>query len=274
MIAKVNTLILTEELKRQASAPMIFTCDDFNIYYVKYILAPGEHDFLVYEMVCSGLAKYFKIFTPEIALVNVTADYSASLTRNKHFFSAGVVAFGSKFIGTNDHMDNTGKFKLNSQHDLNRYHHPLMLFRTAIFDIHINNVDRHEDNYNILVKTGIKKTFYAIDHFAAFGGSLGKGKFRAQNPLNINQKLIKSEVIRQLLQFYGTEKIEREIDNYLYLCNNSVANIVQEYMTYIPESWGLSERLEERIVSFLLDESRNRLVKKEILEYIYYLKRG
>ncbi|PSL05027.1 HipA family kinase [Cecembia rubra] len=78
MIRQVKTISFKEELKDQNSAPMLFLCDDFELYFCKSRLDYADYDFLVYELLGSHIANYFGIATPDIAFVQFDEESMGS----------------------------------------------------------------------------------------------------------------------------------------------------------------------------------------------------
>src|SRR5665811_345950 len=113
MLHEIKTVTFIEELIHQNSAPMLFLCDDFELYYCKSKLDGSDHDFLVYELIGSRLAVYFEISTPEIAIVRFDLDALGNGFLQKNYnLDHGDLMFGSRYIGPNDHLDKTGRFSI------------------------------------------------------------------------------------------------------------------------------------------------------------------
>lgn len=274
MISSVNAIYFIEELLHNNNAPMKFLCDDDEVYFLKYLtVSEDEFDDLCYEVVCNRLAKHFGIQTPDIAYVtpregSFTKD---KLIRNQAFFEPGIIAFGSKNIGTNDTLDNTGRFSLQTKPNFNRYLNPTDLVKVAIFDVHIHNQDRNEDNYNLLVKNGEKlDEFYAIDHVNVFGGAIARGNLNPSQ-VNLSHKFLTSSYFRTLIKYYSLTDLKNELQDYLYLCRD-IPEIIDETFTTIPTEWSYSDDLPKKIVTFLNNETRNEAMRVEVEEYLDYIK--
>ncbi len=262
------------EFSSTNSAPMLFLADDMeSIYYVKYIheAIPKEFNYLIYELVCNKLALHFEIPSPDVALVEIIKGSfnDSELRRNSNHVVPGVIAFGSKDIGMNDIVDK-GRTIIDSKHTFKRLKNPLDLVKICIFDLHIENIDRSEANFNLLLKKeGKTDEFVAIDNYAAFGGPLGNLEPHLVNFIPNN--IFKSQLFLSIYQYLDKSDIEATIDNYFNKCNSQISNLVKDVFLQLPESWDFTPGLDDKIIDFLLNSKRLDSIKIAIEDFLRFL---
>lgn len=259
-IQSLKTETLVRELNEHASAPLHFKCDGGVDCYVKYILdTPADYDNLAYEWLGSFLAAHFGIATPQIAAVEIIEGSfdAAKLGRNKKHLKHGAICFGSIAIGHNFALDRTGvSMAKPAFYWKNKVENRLDLVKIAIFDLLVDNQDRFEENYNILVEalgTG-KSKFWAIDHAAIFGGNMQRGKIHPYVPV-AGMKYIASQHFKYLCKRLEVNDFRREFDAFMYLCN-SLETVVNDAFDTMPSTWEQSPDLKNRILTFLTDSAR------------------
>ncbi len=147
--------------------------------------------------------------------------------------------------------------------EFNRYLNPSDLIRIAIFDLWIDNIDRHSENYNLLVKLEDNKLkIIAIDHAFAFGGVKAMNIFNENSLPNTYRKLILSPFFKSIVKFIPKKERLVIINEFLSLINNlDIASIINEVFAEIPTSWGIDPNLEKRLADFL--HSNNRIATIE-----------
>jgi hypothetical protein len=145
------------------------------MYFVKYrsgkSLDKNEINCLVFEIVCTSLLQQLNVPVPEQALVTINENSYApgQLVVNKKYIKQGVIAWGSKEIIRADLVKEIEQVKKKTE--FNKLLNPNDLIRIAIFDLWVDNADRHTENYNLLVKMQEGKLkIIAIDH--AFTGCI------------------------------------------------------------------------------------------------------
>ncbi|KEO75247.1 HipA family kinase [Anditalea andensis] len=273
MLKIINTLTFKEELVHQNSAPMLFLCDDYEHYYCKSKLQEPDHDFLIYEMIGSKIADYFNISTPHIALVqydevSLGENYLLKNYNLKH----GDFLFASQYIGPYDHIDNSGRFFIKNRRKYAKIDNPKDILRITLMDIHLNNADRNESNYNLLYQTQ-KFRYYAIDHAALFGGPALRGRFSPGGDPALGNKLLNSFLLRNILKFLSLDQIKLEVDNYFLKCNASLGTVIESVFNSIPKSWTISQGLKERILEYSLNETRLNLGKLLVMKRLTEIKK-
>jgi len=273
MIKEVFTVTFKEEMLDQNSVPIVFLCSDFNTYYCKSKLNESDHDYLVYELIGNKLANHFSITTPEIAYVRFKAESMGYNFFQKNYgLVDGDLLFGSKSIGSYDTVDKTQKFFIKSNKQFAKLANPSDLLRISILDVHLNNSDRNEENFNLLYNTE-KREFYAIDHAAIFGGPALKGKFFPKGMPTLGNKLIGSFLLKNILKYLSFEQIEKEVVSYFLKCGKSLKFSIKEVFDTLPTEWEVSENLESRVSDYVLDETRNKLTQLLLLERLHAIKK-
>jgi hypothetical protein len=274
MIPTVKTITFKDELVHQTSVPMLFLCDDFNSYYCKSQLDNPDHDFLLYELIGNRMGNYFGIATPEIALVTFDEDSlgSAGYLQKNYNLENGDIIFGSKHIGQNDHIDKTGRFSVKHRKQFSKLNNPEDILKITILDIHLNNVDRNEENYNLLFQTN-EARFYAIDHSALFGGPAMKGFFAPKGSPALGGKLLGSFLLKNILKFLSFEQIDRIVEEYFSNCDERLGTEIEGVFDMIPESWTISESLMDRMLTYSCDETRLKFIRLLLINRLYEIKK-
>ncbi len=264
---KISTISLIQELDTDGHSPMKFICSNGSMYYVKYRSGKSfdkkEINCLVFEMVCTKLLMALYVPTPEQALVTITPDsyYKHQLIANKRTLRDGIIAWGSKEIEQSDLVK--GIELVLKQKEFNRYSNPSDLIKIAIFDLWTDNVDRHSENYNLLVEVEDKKLkIIAIDHAFTFGGLNGMNIFNEKTQPNSYKKLIKSHFFRSIVKFMSQKDRIEIVNEFLTLILNlNVEEVVNEVFDEIPVTWGVESNLRERIIGFLTSEERLKAIE-------------
>jgi len=273
MIKEVFTVTFKDEMLDQNSVPIVFFCSDFETYFCKSKLNEFNHDYLVYELIGNKLAKYFSITTPEIAYVRFKSDAMGNDFLQKNYrVEDGDLLFGSRFIGNYDTVDKTNKFYVKNNKQFSKLGNPVELLRISIMDVHLNNSDRNEENYNLLYHTE-KRKFYAIDHAAIFGGPALKGNFSPKGSAALGNKLIGSFLLKNILKYLSLEQIEIELDTYFSKCEESLKLLIEELFVSLPPEWAVSENLQIRVLDYVLDETRNKLTQLLLIDRLHSIKK-
>ncbi len=276
----VETRILIHKLETDGHSPMKFICSDGFVYYVKYrsgkSFDKNEINCLVFEMVCTRLLQQLKVPTPEQALVTI-ADGSyvkGQLKANKRYIRPEVIALGSKEIERSDLIKEIEVIKKRTE--FNRLLYPGDLIRIALFDLWVDNYDRHSDNYNLLTKMEEGKLQYiAIDHAFAFGGLKGMNIFNETTPVNPNRKLIQSQYFKSVVGFIAQKEQSEIIKGFLSLLKELPINdLIDEVFSQIPEQWQIPPLLKGRIIAFLHSEQRLVSLQQIISLNLINIKRG
>ena len=279
MIPTLETFLFQKEITGSSSAPLKFICADsnnkFRIYFIKYILSENTFDYLVYEIVCSQIAQNLAIKTPDIALVHVLKNSfnDQELTRNKHFFEPGILAFGSKNVSATNLL---GKHhKILDKYTFNLYANPFDLIKIAIFDLLVDNRDRAEENFNLLKSNIAPIEIYAFDHYYCFGGRHHIGEFHPDLFVNVGNTILRSEFCEQMFQFVTLGQLKEAFANYWQQYFSNIGYLIEtvnEVFDYLPSYWQFSEGLQDRMKEFISNQKRIETIKEEISKFLPYLK--
>lgn len=259
---KIETKILIEELETDGHSPMKFICSDGGVYYVKYrsgkSLDKNEINCLVFEMVCTRLLKKLQIPVPEQALVTINKNSYApgQLVTNKKYVRDGVIAWGSKEIAQTDLIKEIEQVQ--KKKEFNKLLNPDDLIRIAIFDLWVENADRHSGNYNLLLKIEDGKLkIITIDHAFTFGGLRGMNTFNATTAPSSYKKLIESQYFRSAVKHFSRKKRLEIASQFLSLLPElDIENLINEVFAEIPPQWGVNPALQKRIIDFLQSKQR------------------
>lgn len=237
---QVASKILIEELQTDGHSPLQFICSDGAVYYVKYRSGKSfdqkEINCLVFEMVCTRLLERLNVPTPEHALVTILEDsyVPGQITINKRYIKPGVVGLGSKEIENSDMVKEIEAVK--KQKEFSKLLNPDDLIRMAIFDLWVDNVDRHSANYNILTQWEEGKLkYFAIDHAFSFGGLDGMNIFNPQTEVSPYKKFIESGYFRSVVKHFTRAQRLEFADGSLSLIKQlPTADLVNEVFSQIP----------------------------------------
>lgn len=259
---KVETILLIEELQTDGHSPMKFICSDGSMYFVKYrsgkSLDKNEINCLVFEMVCTKLLQQLTIPVPDQALVTIVENsyFPQQLVTNRKYTKDGVIAWGSKEI---IHSDLVKEAELiQRKREFNKLGNPEDLIRIALFDIWVDNVDRHSDNYNLLTKMeNGKLNFITIDHAFTFGGLKGMNIFNPNSIPNIYKKFIASQYFNSVVKFIDKTQGLEIAGHFISLISKlEIENIINEVFTQIPAQWNINPTLKKRMIEFLQSKKR------------------
>lgn len=259
---KVETRILINELETDGHSPMKFICSDGLMYFVKYrsgkSLDKNEIHCLLFEMVCTRLLQQLNIPVPEQALVTIAADsyVHGQLIVNRKYIKPGVIAWGSKEILHADLLKEIEQVQKKTE--FNRLQNPADLIRIAIFDLWVDNADRHLENYNLLVKMEDGKLqIIAIDHAFCFGGLKGMNIFNTATAPHSYKKLIESQYFRSVVKHFNkSERLEIAARFLTLMAELDIENIIDEVFTHIPVQWAINPTLKKRMIDFLQSNQR------------------
>ena len=265
---QVESIILIEELEKDGHSPMKFICSDGNLYYTKYrsgkSFKKSEINCLVFEMICTRLLKKLHIPVPDEALVFINEDSitPGQLKVNKRYIQQGVIAWGSKEIPGTDLVKEIEQFK--NKKEFNKLLNPNDLIRIAIFDLWIDNADRHSQNYNLLLKMKKGKLqFLTIDHAFTFGGLKGMNNFNKKTKPYAYGKLISSGYFNHVIKHFTPEQRIKIADEFLSLISKlDIKRIADDVFTDIPKQWNVPETLKIRVIDFLQSEERQKVLKE------------
>jgi hypothetical protein len=267
-LKQVETKILIEELETDGHSPMKFICDDGNVYYTKYrsgkSFKKSELNCLVFEMVCTRLLQSLQIPVPgeALILINENSITHGQLKVNKRYIQDGVIAWGSKEIPGTDLVKEIENVQ--SKREFNRLFNPEDLIRIAIFDLWVDNVDRHLGNYNLLLKMeNGKLQIITIDHAFSFGGLKGMNIFNEKTIPDTNNKLIGSRYFCTVINHINKKQRLEIANQFLSLVSKvDIQKTVHEVFADIPAQWSVNETLKKRMIDFLQSGQRQQVLKQ------------
>lgn len=277
MIELIQTFKFIREKERNNSVPMLFVCETargYENYWLKPARQPNEFDSLVYELVCQRLARQVGLLVPDIALATVVEDsFPAGELIQNWALQPGDVLFASKdlqephdMVGKLDQIADRAAFKL--------YADPLAFIRIALFDLHVDNRDRTEENFNLLLTKTRPQELYVIDHFDCFGNGGLRGRFNEHLPFNLDETILRSALCQQAIAFLDTTAIQNLLTQYQYLCSPAIVNaLVDEVFAAVPAGWTLSTDLANRLKGALNNSNRLAEIITQLSDFIARCKR-
>lgn len=232
----------------------------------------SEINCLVYEIVCNVLLTAFGIPTPEISLVTITRESfrDSQIKINKRHFRPGIIGLGFKEVPKSDLL--TELVYPGSKWEFNKIYNATDIIRIAIFDLWVENTDRHSDNYNLIStlepKHG-KFVMYAIDHAFSFGGLSAINTFSPLSEVSSYRKLIESQYFKYTTAYINKDERLQILNDFITLIEKSdLMAIIGQIFAHLPNSWGIKTELQGRIIDFLGDTKRinkiNQLVTRKL----------
>jgi hypothetical protein len=277
MIELIETFKFIKEKEKNSSVPMLFVCETergYENYWLKYVRQTSEFDCLVYELVCQRLARLVGLRVPDVALATVVENtFSPGELIQNWDLQPGTVTFASKDVRVPHDM--VDKFtQIADRTAFKQYADPLDFIRTALFDLHVDNRDRTEENFNMLLTKTRPQELYVIDHFDCFGGVGLQGRFTANLPFNLHETILRSAICQQAIAFLDVTHINNLIAHYQYLCSSeSIALLVDEVFATVPTTWTLSADLANRIKGALTNSARLADITTQLGDFITRCKR-
>jgi len=277
MTELIHTFSFVKEQDRNRSAPMLFLCETargLEQYWLKCARQTSEFDCLVYELVCQRLARLVGLLVPDVALAVVTADsfVPGDLVQNWNL-QPGDVAFASKHLSVaHDMVDKLTRIA--NETAFNQYAEPLDFIRIALFDMHTDNRDRTEENFNLLLTKTRPQQLCVIDHFDCFGSVGLLGRFTANLPFNLRETILRADLCQQAIRWLDATAIQDMLAQYQYLCSPAVLNaLVDEVIADVPTTWTLSLDLADRLKGALTNKDRLLEITTQISDFITQCKR-
>lgn len=264
---QATSLQLIEEIQTDGHSPAKFLCDDGKVYYVKYRSGNSfkqyEINCLVFELVCTRLLQELRIPTPELAFITIDGNSisEGQLKINKRYLRDRIIGLGSREIIGADILTQIEIIK--DKREFNTLLNPADLIRIGIFDMWVDNRDRREDNYNILIRElDDKQEFIAIDHAFCFGGLRGMRSFNATQKPSAFGKLPTCGYYHSVIRFIGRDLTTIHAQNFVTsLQRLSLDTIIHEVFSTIPMTWQADSELEQRIVDFLSAPERIQVLQ-------------
>lgn len=263
-IPQINIFKVHQELDT-ASAPLLCTCYDsrgtFANYYLKFVLDENEYCGLVYEIVCSQLAAYMGINTPEIAfaLAGNIIENNEKVNRN-YLLNAQSICFASKEIDKHKMISDADEIK--DKTTFNKYLNPEQFLKIAIFDLWVAHDDRNNTNYNLLSGTTSQGfRFYSIDHYHCFGGEVNFNKDFSKLKVDPYKSVLTSTFGRSVLEYLTNPQIFTNIvESFSNIDLTKIKRIVSNVFKQLPKEWNIDPNLQKIIIRFLTDKNRNNQV--------------
>lgn len=271
---QIDSLMFIEEIKSN-NYPLKFLCEDDHSYFIKIRSSSTGYIDIIYETVAFQLAKYLELPIPEANFIKlVKGSYSSNhINFNKSEIFEGTIGFGSKEV-KNHNIITKYNFIINNKGDYNRIQNPLDFILIGIFDFHLANLDRYEDNFNLIfypVEKGKKDKIVAIDNVAIFNNPSQANRFKPSSSNVLSKNILKSNLGKKLLNYYFQDAniTFEEVSDIYFSKIDAFPEIVNKTFETFPEEWRCMDGLKERIIEFLINKERIVNLTEELTKYFY-----
>ncbi len=269
MIPTINAISFTKQIDTDGHSPLFIECDDGHNYYCKYrnSVKQQEVQLLVYEMIGTALLTEAGIYCPEQSLVHIPSAIISKNVRYARYYQ-NCTAWGSKEIPSASLLSELDL--INDKRSFNKLENPEDILRIAIFDLWVENADRHSGNYNMLLQGYNQKIkLIPIDHGSIFGGIKAMGSFSEATPVSTYKKLITSNFYNSVARFITPAKQRKIAQNFVTLLSQiQTGKVIDDIFEAIPKTWDINPKLKERISAFLNSEKRMQSLSDQVLNLI------
>jgi hypothetical protein len=265
----LHTFSFKDEVN-SGSSPIKFQCSDFNNYYVKLPLY-DDYDDLIYEIIGYYLAKLFHINCPDISYINITENsYDLSFFKmNKNLIKPGLICFGSKEIINHEILSHLTSI-VRTKKEFDSIANPFDIIKIGLFDFHCGNMDRSEQNFNLIYDLSfVPKKLIAIDHVAIFKGATAKNSFIPIDETDIGNNILKSSYSQSILKHFKKNDIAKVIEEYFSKID-LIPDLIEKLFSSLPKDWIYNDDLKDRVINFLINEKRNLSLKTEFHRFLSY----
>lgn len=236
-------------MKTSGSTPVLVLANDLNYYFCKYhpknVLV---NEFLAYKFLEIWGFDVFPVAFVKISTEHIPYDLIPTQIQPRFF---DWPSFGLQqqqdILDVNNILAGP---KLSSF--IKKFDSRFDLLKIGLFDLWLANNDRHEGNYNLLIKS---KSFYPIDHADIFDGR------RLGQPLvqqTEEESLLNSQLVRRFLNNKRKNRdmvslLIREFPSFVLKCGENLESIIQE----IPEQWCTDkEDLKDQVLSSVINNDQ------------------
>lgn len=277
-VLKHITAIQILHQKRTNSVPFFVLCDDGELYIAKSMFKPSPP---ISDLVNEILGVYFlqimQVSVIEPAIIKIpqevfeTFKLSGEKYENKYDKLAfdKVLFFGSTNLATTTELD-LYNISLKNKYEYNKYINPLDFIKIGVFDYWIGNMDRKDNNSNILIDESLdgKFKFLPIDHTYTFAHQSNYKAIRLELMSHPHSRtILKTPMSKSILNF-ADSKIISNLHNTIFEGFNDVIQNIDFVFGQVPSSFGLSKAGKKKIKDILSDKNRNKEVSKIYFNYI------
>lgn len=267
-----KTVSFIEEIRGTNNSPLLFLCsseNDTDPYFLKCVRRDIEHPCLVFEFICSALARQLGLHTPDTALVSVQENSyeQRQLSSYQNTIRPGITVFASKLV---PNVVEASKLELvSTKPTFETFARPLDLVRISLFDLIVENRDRNRNNLNLLVSQEKKKELIVIDHYNTFGGPGNAGKTLSASAPFVDATLLGTGFCRSILHYVDREKLINEIDTFAnaYASVNVEKN-VDDVLNQMPDEWPTPRNLRSQLKQFLCNNARIKEITDKTKKFI------
>lgn len=271
----IETLFFQSE-EHSNSLPIKFTCSNDKPYFIKIAHSTKDFDDLIYEVVAVHLARHFGIPVPDYDFIRINRESyilgrNIQYNQNKKFIVINPIGFGSKII--EHHKILTPNNRLKDKHDFNSISNPLDYIRIGLFDFHLSNMDRSNENFNLIYDITTepgKRKIIAIDHTAIFGGTINKNRFTPRLNNNLVSNILSCTLGEQIIKYLNQDRrkdLFQNIIEYYFERTNNIPEVIEACFETIPKEWRYNKELPQRMINYLVNEKRNVSLQEEISKF-------
>ncbi len=273
-LQRVDILSIQKELPTNGHKPLLGIGNDFNTYVIKNgkgVIPPIS---ILNEFLAVFFLKYWEL--PYIQDAVISCDpgiisfgsldplyHKKNLYENKNLF-------GSQYRKELIEFENI--YLTSNKSFYNKIEHPEIIFKLGLFDLWLENEDRRNSNYNLLMakKNSGKVSFFPIDHsFILMSMDYKDLDVDSYSPI-WNENLFESDLGSYIKKFYSfsSEEVKLEeayFQNVISNCHLNFRNFANILSEYFPT---FDEVQIQYLENYLFNEERNKKVFQEFLKHI------
>jgi hypothetical protein len=261
-----NVINIIGEKTGTAHSPLLVLADDFGVYYLKTPQDFSPEFLIINEFLCAHLLNLWGLKIPKIAALKVDTkiiDKPLSSRHKEHYFSR--TCFGSMQL--KDSFEFSEFIPLFSKHDFNKFIDIDDILKISLFDIWVDNIDRHSKNPNILIAQDTNGlNIFAIDHTLCFC-NLSAGNLSPEAPFSVplEKTILNTDFAMNVYKLIIKQnpKWVEDMQEYFYLRIKICKDYFDTTVGNIPSDLGLREEDITALSNFMFSNSRNKLVFSE-----------
>ena len=230
--------------------PLLVHCNDLNHYVCKYLNGNYRADLLFREFIAASFLNIWKLQIPPFGVVMLKENHKPNFPFN---INSDIPCFGSQFNNEYKEVDSFIQEMSNSQKQ--KYLTKEDFLSIAFFDIWVSNEDRHQGNYNLMLKlVNDEYYFVPIDHNSVFHtGCHDKENYSISH----NESILASPLLASLFrvkELTDTQYIA-SLQRKCYICIQSCKAVLMNLIEEVPTQWQINNQVEyNNLVQFLFTD--------------------
>ena len=266
----VNVISLQDEILTNGSSPLRVVGEDYLIYVAKHSKSKKPSTDIINEVLAHYFLTLWGVKHPPACLIKIPIELlKAEYSKNHKPAYYKNLVFGSQFV-INAIEVNTFN-KINSRPEFKKFVSPQTIFEIALFDLWLQNIDRHVGNSNCLIEDTMKGRYIVpIDHCMIFEGLSLDDLSRLQEFTSSDDGSILSTTlatsIKKYFRFPKNWAVKEKEKFYLRIkdCEQNYKTICKQ----IPKEWSFTLNCQREVARLLFNEPRNSSVFQEFLRLI------